>query len=148
DGRSRYGVPRHPGIRMGPARPARPHPLERYVRRHLLRAHRLPRPPRPWGGRLAPRGGRVRAERRLHGRAPRGARDLRALLVSRLRVVGVPVPAGVSVMRLLPAAIVGVLALLGPGVGDALAQGCAMCGSALKDDPTGRAISWSVLFLI
>jgi hypothetical protein len=43
---------------------------------------------------------------------------------------------------------VALLALLGPGVGDALAQGCAMCGSALKDDPTGRAISWSVLFLI
>ena len=51
-------------------------------------------------------------------------------------------------MRLLPAAIVALLALLGPGVADALAQGCAMCGSALKDDPTGRAISWSVLFLI
>ena len=51
-------------------------------------------------------------------------------------------------MRLLPAAIVALLALLGPGVADVLAQGCAMCGSALKDDPTGRAISWSVLFLI
>jgi hypothetical protein len=51
-------------------------------------------------------------------------------------------------MRLLPAAILALLALVGPGVGDALAQGCAMCGSALKDDPTGRAISWSVLFLI
>jgi hypothetical protein len=40
------------------------------------------------------------------------------------------------------------LGLLGPGASHALAQGCAMCGSALKDDPTGRAISWSVLFLI
>ena len=45
----------------------------------------------------------------------------------------------------LSAALVG---LLGPGASHALAQGCAMCGSALKDDPTGRAISWSVLFLI
>ena len=40
------------------------------------------------------------------------------------------------------------LALLGPGASHALAQGCAMCGTAIKDDPTGRAISWSVLFLI
>ena len=39
-------------------------------------------------------------------------------------------------------------ALLGPGASYALAQGCAMCGTAIKDDPTGRAISWSVLFLI
>jgi hypothetical protein len=40
------------------------------------------------------------------------------------------------------------LALLGPGASHALAQGCAMCGTALKDDPLGRAFSWSVLFLI
>jgi hypothetical protein len=40
------------------------------------------------------------------------------------------------------------LALLGPGASHVLAQGCAMCGTAIKDDPTGRAISWSVLFLI
>jgi len=40
------------------------------------------------------------------------------------------------------------LGLLGPGASHALAQGCAMCGTALKDDPTGRAISWSVLFLM
>ena len=45
----------------------------------------------------------------------------------------------------LPAALLG---FLGPGASHALAQGCAMCGTALKDDPTGRAISWSVLFLI
>jgi hypothetical protein len=45
----------------------------------------------------------------------------------------------------LPAAL---LAFFGPGASRALAQGCAMCGTALKDDPTGRAISWSVLFLI
>ena len=31
---------------------------------------------------------------------------------------------------------------------DALAQACAMCGSALSDDPLGRAISWSILFLM
>jgi hypothetical protein len=30
----------------------------------------------------------------------------------------------------------------------ALAQGCAMCGSALADDPVGRAISWSIIFLM
>jgi hypothetical protein len=40
------------------------------------------------------------------------------------------------------------LALLGPGASHALAQGCAMCGTALKDDTLGRAFSWSVLFLI
>ena len=40
------------------------------------------------------------------------------------------------------------LGLLGPGASHVLAQGCAMCGTAIKDDPTGRAISWSVLFLI
>ena len=45
----------------------------------------------------------------------------------------------------LPAAL---FAFLGPGASHALAQGCAMCGTALKDDPTGRAISWSVLLLI
>jgi predicted MFS family arabinose efflux permease len=39
-------------------------------------------------------------------------------------------------------------ALLGPGATHALAQGCAMCGTALKDDPLGRAFGWSVLFLI
>jgi hypothetical protein len=43
---------------------------------------------------------------------------------------------------------VALLGLLGPGASHALAQGCAMCGTAIKDDPTGRAISWSVLFLI
>jgi hypothetical protein len=31
----------------------------------------------------------------------------------------------------------------------ALGQGCAMCGSSYGEaDPTGRAISWSVLFLM
>jgi hypothetical protein len=40
------------------------------------------------------------------------------------------------------------LALLGPGATHALAQGCAMCGTALKDDQLGRAFGWSVLFLI
>ena len=40
------------------------------------------------------------------------------------------------------------LGLLGPGASHALAQGCAMCGTALKDDPLGRAFGWSVLFLI
>ena len=31
---------------------------------------------------------------------------------------------------------------------DVLAQACAMCGSALSDDPLGRAISWSILFMM
>ena len=41
-----------------------------------------------------------------------------------------------------------VLGLLGPGASHALAQGCAMCGTALKDDQLGQAFGWSVLFLI
>jgi len=40
------------------------------------------------------------------------------------------------------------LGLLGPGASHALAQGCAMCGTALKDDQLGQAFGWSVLFLI
>jgi hypothetical protein len=33
--------------------------------------------------------------------------------------------------------------------GDALAQGCAMCGSAFApDDPRTRAFNWSILFLM
>ena len=48
-------------------------------------------------------------------------------------------------MRLLAAAIA-----LGVGsAADAFAQACAMCGSAFgADDPVGRAISWSILFLM
>ena len=35
------------------------------------------------------------------------------------------------------------------GATDALAQSCAMCGSAFgSDDPVGRAFSWSILFLM
>jgi hypothetical protein len=40
------------------------------------------------------------------------------------------------------------LGLLGPGASHAFAQGCAMCGTALKDDQLGQAFGWSVLFLI
>ena len=41
------------------------------------------------------------------------------------------------------------LVLLVTSVARALAQGCAMCGSSYGEgDPTGRAISWSVLFLM
>jgi hypothetical protein len=45
------------------------------------------------------------------------------------------------------------LALLAAGVlagspAPVLAQGCAMCGSALANDPVGYAISWSILFLM
>jgi hypothetical protein len=44
------------------------------------------------------------------------------------------------------AAIGGAAAL---SAADALAQGCAMCGTAFSpDDPVTRAFSWSVLFLI
>ena len=39
--------------------------------------------------------------------------------------------------------------LVAPGVVTrAAAQSCAMCGSALADDPLGRAFSWSILFLM
>ncbi len=30
----------------------------------------------------------------------------------------------------------------------ACAQACAMCGSALANDPLGRAFSWSILFMM
>jgi len=30
----------------------------------------------------------------------------------------------------------------------AAAQSCAMCGSALANDPLGRAFSWSILFMM
>jgi len=39
-------------------------------------------------------------------------------------------------------------ALLAAGASRALAQSCAMCGTALADDPLGRAFSWSILFLM
>jgi len=42
---------------------------------------------------------------------------------------------------------VAVAAVLGAAA-DVLAQACAMCGSALSDDPLGRAISWSIIFLM
>ena len=44
-----------------------------------------------------------------------------------------------------------VLATTALVVGRALpagAQACAMCGSALTNDPLGRAISWSILFMM
>jgi hypothetical protein len=55
-------------------------------------------------------------------------------------------------MRATPAlrAALGAVATLalGAGADRALAQGCAMCGTALRDDPVGQAFSWSVLFLM
>jgi hypothetical protein len=48
--------------------------------------------------------------------------------------------------RLLPFPVAA-LALAG-AAGRAAAQSCAMCGSALADDPLGRAFSWSILFLM
>ncbi len=48
-------------------------------------------------------------------------------------------------LRLVPVFAIGTV--LG-AVADALAQSCAMCGSGLSDDPLGRAISWSILFLM
>ena len=47
----------------------------------------------------------------------------------------------------LPVSVLTVAAVLGAAA-DVLAQACAMCGSALSDDPLGRAISWSILFLM
>jgi hypothetical protein len=44
--------------------------------------------------------------------------------------------------------LAGALGLVLAGVGQAWAQACAMCGSALTNDPLGRAFSWSVLFLM
>lgn len=38
--------------------------------------------------------------------------------------------------------------LAAPGAARVLAQGCAMCGTALKDDALGQAFGWSVLFLM
>jgi len=46
-----------------------------------------------------------------------------------------------------PVPVLTVAVLLGAAA-DVLAQACAMCGSALSDDPLGRAISWSILFLM
>src|SRR5262245_56845151 len=54
----------------------------------------------------------------------------------------------IAVRRVLPllVALVSAGAVAAP---DALAQGCAMCGTAFAhDDPVTRAFSWSVLFLI
>lgn|SRR5512145_916310 len=55
--------------------------------------------------------------------------------------------------RTLPRLALRVTTLLPPlgalaAAGQAFAQGCAMCGSALGDDPLGRAISWSVIFMM
>jgi hypothetical protein len=51
-------------------------------------------------------------------------------------------------MRLVASLLGLVGALAPPGASLAVAQSCAMCGSALVDDPVGRAFSWSVLFLM
>src|SRR5438094_9317845 len=48
-------------------------------------------------------------------------------------------------LRLVPVFAIGTVV---GAVADALAQSCAMCGSGLSDDPLGRAISWSILFLM
>jgi hypothetical protein len=48
---------------------------------------------------------------------------------------------------LAPLAAIGGAVML--AAGEALAQGCAMCGTAFTpDDPVTRAFSWSVLFLM
>ena len=52
----------------------------------------------------------------------RVARTLTLVLVATALVVGRALPAG--------------------------AQACAMCGSALSNDPLGRAFSWSILFMM
>ena len=55
-------------------------------------------------------------------------------------------PRMIRIARLLPAGLLA--ALLAPG--RALAQGCAMCGTALKDsnDPLTRSMTTSTLFMI
>src|SRR4029077_13966112 len=80
--------------------------------------------------------------------------DVHPLLVLRLRALALPVPARVppltgmtrTVHRLLLASAVAAVL----PIANALAQGCAMCGTAFggPDDPVTRAFSWSVLFLI
>jgi hypothetical protein len=51
--------------------------------------------------------------------------------------------------RMTGSALAILLALLLAFTGDALAQGCAMCGTATTpDDPLARAFNWSILFLI
>jgi hypothetical protein len=52
----------------------------------------------------------------------RAARTLTLVVIAAALVVGRALPAG--------------------------AQACAMCGSALTDDPLGRAFSWSILFMM
>ena len=52
--------------------------------------------------------------------------------------------------RLLKTSLLGLVAVA-LAVGRALpacAQSCAMCGSALANDPLGRAFSWSILFMM
>lgn len=47
------------------------------------------------------------------------------------------------------ASIAAVAVILAATAPEVLAQGCAMCGTALTpDDPVSRAFNWSVLFLI
>jgi hypothetical protein len=51
----------------------------------------------------------------------------------------------------LPRTLILVLIATALVVGRALpagAQACAMCGSALSDDPLGRAFNWSILFMM
>src|SRR5438094_8594942 len=48
-------------------------------------------------------------------------------------------------LRLVPVFAIGTVV---GAVADALAETCAMCGSGLSDDPLGRTISCSILFLM
>src|SRR5262249_57261587 len=113
------------------------------------------RPPRPGRGRLAdgPR----------HPRAPRPTRvdllgrlgDVHPLLVLRVWSLGGALPARLPLLietimtnRHASMWLAAILALLARASG-AMAQGCAMCGTAFAaDDPVTRAFNWSVLFLI
>src|SRR5262249_9046385 len=130
-------------------------PRQRHVRRHLLRPDRLSRRPRAGRRHLARRHGAPRPSGGVHRRPAGTARDVRHLLVFRMCALGGALSTGVSELtmtnairktRLLVPAVA-VAAVLGAAA-DVLAQACAMCGSALSDDPLGRAISWSIIFLM
>jgi hypothetical protein len=52
-----------------------------------------------------------------------------------------PVPRTITLVLIATALVVGRALPAG-------AQACAMCGSALSNDPLGRAFSWSILFMM
>jgi hypothetical protein len=51
-------------------------------------------------------------------------------------------------MRLLKSSLLVLITVALARALPAAAQSCAMCGSALANDPLGRAFSWSILFMM